>query len=156
MPNSASKSLVLVKNLINEVKLDEALNYIKEIEQLEHLSNEAILKTHAYKARIQFDLGEFQNALKIAEKLHHKSQELKMPLFSLDALYIKVWVLHFQGKMEDKNKLIEQYEKIFRSIPREDSFEFQERENCLWMIKGNRNFLRGNFDLSLDYFARSL
>ncbi|MHA1472554.1 MAG: hypothetical protein ACTSQW_05590, partial [Promethearchaeota archaeon] len=156
MSNSASEKLTLVKNLINEVKLDEALNYIKEIEQLENLTNEDILKTHRYKAKIQFDLGEFQNSLKIAEELHHKSQELKMPLFSLDALFIQVWILHFQVKMEEKNKLIEQYENIFKSIPREDSFELQERETFLWLMKGNRNFLKGNFDLSLEYLARSL
>jgi tetratricopeptide (TPR) repeat protein len=156
MPDSASKELTLVKELINEYKIEEGLQHVNDIEQNENLTPEEALRTLYYKGLLYNNLGQPEIVLKISEELYQKSQELKMPLFSLDALFIQVWVLHFQGKMEEKNKLIEQYENIFKSIPREDSFELQERETFLWAMKGNRNFLKGNFDLSLEYLARSL
>jgi len=156
MSNSVPKELTLVKGLINEGKYEEALQHIKDIEQKENLNPEETLRTLSYKGRVYYYLRYLENALKITEDLYQKSQEMKMPLFTLDALGIKAVVFIVLGKVEDFVKTLEHGEKIFESIPRAHSLEFQEREAYLIGFKGYRNFLVGKFNLALDLYHKSL
>ncbi|GAG54706.1 unnamed protein product, partial [marine sediment metagenome] len=155
MSNSASKKLALVKALINEFKLEEALQLVKDIEQRKNLTNDEVLRTQAYTARIHFYLGLFDIALKIAEDLYQKSQKNKAPLYSLDSLFIKIFLFYIQEN-EEWHEILEQLEDLFNSISREESFEFQEREALLLIWKGGSNFSIGNTDLALDYYDKSL
>jgi hypothetical protein len=50
MPDSASRKLALVKEIINEGKMEDALQLIKDIEQLENLTPEETLRTLYHKA----------------------------------------------------------------------------------------------------------
>jgi tetratricopeptide (TPR) repeat protein len=157
MPDSASKELVLVKNLINEGRTEDALQQITDIEKMENLTPEDTLRTLYYKGRIYFHLGQSDASLKIAEELDQRSHEMKMPLFSLDAFALRGSIL-YKGGLPDKQFYtnLKQYENLFKSIPREDSLEFQEREVFLLYWKGAREFNIGKLDLALEYFGKSL
>ncbi|MFX1490331.1 MAG: hypothetical protein ACFFBI_14365 [Promethearchaeota archaeon] len=156
MSNFVPKELTLVKGLINEGKYEEALQHIKDIEKKENLNPEEILRILSYKGRILYHLRILENALKITEDLYQKSQEMKMPLFTLDALGIKAVVFIALGKFRGFLKALEQYEKLFESIPQKRSLEFQEKEAYLIWIKGYRNFLIGEFNIALDLCYKSL
>ncbi|MFW9784995.1 MAG: hypothetical protein ACFFFB_22125 [Candidatus Heimdallarchaeota archaeon] len=156
MSNFVPKELTLVKGLINEGKYEEAIQHIRDIEQKGNLNPEELLKTLRYKGSIYYSLRHLGKALKISEDLYQKSKEMKLPLFTLDALGIKGSVFIILGKYEDFFKTLEDGEKLFESIPREDSFEFKEREAYLIGFKGYRNFLVGKFNLALDLYYRSL
>ncbi|MFX0081243.1 MAG: hypothetical protein ACFE94_05770 [Candidatus Hodarchaeota archaeon] len=156
MSNSVPKELALVKGLYNECKYEEALQHIKDIEQKENLNPEDTLRILSYKGRIYSNLGHQEKVLKIIEDLYQKSQEMKMPLFTLDALSLEASIFHALGKFEDYFKTVEQYEKLFESIPREHSLEFQEREAYLIWHKGLRNFYTGKLNIALDLFYKSL
>jgi len=156
MSNSISTELILVKELINKGKFEEALQHIKDIEQKENLSPEETLRTLKYKGRSYSHLGQFENALKITENLFQKSQDLKMPFFSLDALLSREGIFYSQQRFEEFFKTLKQHETLFESISREDSSEFQEREAGLLLWKAGREFHKGNLNLALDYQEKSL
>ncbi|MFX0043408.1 MAG: TIR domain-containing protein [Candidatus Hodarchaeota archaeon] len=151
-----SEKLDVVKELINLFKLEEALQQVKDIEQSKNLTSEEMLRTLAYKARVHFDLGELEKAFKIAEELFEKSQEMKLPLFSSDALFIKRQFFSLQARFEEADKTIEQHENLFKSIPREDSLEYQERKAYLLLSKGVGSYYQAALDLALTYFNESL
>jgi len=150
MPDSASKKLSLVKEIITDGKMEDALQLIKDIEQMENLNLEETLKTLAYSAKLYAGLGQYTTGLKFAEELYHRSQEMSLPFFSLDALFIKGWMIYIGlGRAEDYIKTIEQYEYLFNSLPREDSPEYLEREVVLLINKGGVNYFKGNLDLAI-------
>lgn len=156
MSNSVVNKLALVRNLINEGKEEEALQYVKEIEHKETLKQEEMLKSLVYKGWIYFRLGKIQLALKVSDELYQKSQEMEMHLFSLDSSFLKGMIFYITPKLEDFYKILEQAEKIFKSIPRDDSLKYQEREALILLMKGLREFNIGNLNFALSYYNKSL
>ena len=73
MPESASKKLALVKEIITEGKMEDALHLVKDIEQMENLTPEESLKILAHKANLYSGLKEYAIGLKFAEELYQKS-----------------------------------------------------------------------------------
>jgi len=166
MSNSVSEQLAIVNELLNEYKFDEAFQKVMDIEKNKNLTLEESLKTQVYKGSIYIRLGRYEIALKTVEELYEKSKEVNMPLFTLDAFFLKVTMMYsLQRKetimyslqpLEEYYRILEQYEKLFESVPRDDSLEFQEREACFLIWKGQGALFKGNLDLSLDYHNRSL
>jgi len=156
MPDSASKKLSLVKEIMREGKIEDALQLIKDIEQLSTLTPEEMLRTLYHKADLYFSLRQYKIALKFAEELYEKSQEMKMSLFSLDALGLKGLLVFNLQRFEEYYKILQQHVILFKSIPREDSPEFQEKEVELLYLIGFNEYMRGNFDLALDWCNKSL
>jgi len=156
MTNSVSQELDLVKQLINEYKYDEALQNVNNIKQNENLTPVEALRILKYRTRIYYSLGKLDPALNSAEELYQKSQKIKMPLYSLDALYSKSGIFHIQGRIKEMYETFEQHEKLFKLIPREESTEFQEREAFLFYNKGLGDYYKGNLDHALDCYKKSL
>ncbi|MHA2289810.1 MAG: hypothetical protein ACXABG_13580, partial [Promethearchaeota archaeon] len=156
MSNSVSEKLADVKELINKFKVEEALQKVEEVEQNQNLTTEESMRTQVYRAFIYLNFGQLEIALETAEELYQKSQEAKMPLFSLDALFLKESVLFSLQRFEELYKILEQHEKLLKSIPRDESLKFQEKEAQFLIWKGQGVFFRGNIDLTLDYHSKSL
>jgi len=156
MSNTVSEELALVNELINEFKIEEALQKVEDIEQNQNLTTEESLRTQVYRGSVYFYLGQLEIALETAEELYQKSQEVKMPLFSLDALFLKESVMFSLQRFEEYYKILEQHEKLLKSIPREGSLNFQKREAQFLIWKGQGVFFRGNIDLTLEYHSKSL
>lgn len=156
MSKSVSTELARVKKLFAEGKYEEALQLVKDIEQNINLTSEETLRVLRIKGGIYNILGDSEISFKLIEELYQKSQEMKMPLFSLDALFYKENILYTQQKFEEVFKILEQHEKLFKSIPRDNSLEFQEREAGLLLWKAGREHHNGNLDLALEYQKKSL
>ncbi len=156
MSNSVSNELIIVKNLINEGKFEEALQCVSDIEQRENLAIEEIFRTQGYKGFIYVFIGQPEVALNIAEELYNASQEKNTPLYSLDALFIKFYAFVISEEHEKLYKSIKIHENIFKSISREDSITFLEREADLYLMKGILEYTQGNYDPALKYFRISL
>ena len=156
MSNSVSTKLKLVKELINEGKIEEALQLVEEIEKMKNLNSEETLKTLFYKADIYIFLWQLENALQFAEELHQKSQEMIKPFLSSSALFIKGRIFYLLEKYDEFYKILEQYEILFKSIPRENSSIFQEKEAELFLLKGFGDWEKRNLDLALYNFNKSI
>ncbi|MHA1542879.1 MAG: tetratricopeptide repeat protein, partial [Candidatus Hodarchaeales archaeon] len=159
MSDLVSKKLALAKELISKGQYEEVLQHIKDIEKMENLTPDEELKTLFYKGRIYYYFDQPDISLKIAEELYQKSQKMRLPLFSMDAFFLKESVFHLQEYpilTEEFYKRVEQHENLFNSIPREESVEFQEREACLLFWKGVRDYHEHNLDLSLENYEKSI
>lgn len=160
MSKSVPKELKLVKELINEFRYEEGLQLVKNIEHMENLTPEEKLESQVYKCWLyiyseQLDSISYSEQLKIVENLYQKSQEMKFPLFTLDALCLKAYISISIGPREII-KNVEQYENLFKSIPRADTIAFQEKEAILFLLKGSRNWLLGKNNLALENHSKSL
>ncbi|MHA2473670.1 MAG: tetratricopeptide repeat protein, partial [Promethearchaeota archaeon] len=155
MPNFISDKLELVKNLVEGRKFKEGLQIIKDIEQREDLTPEELLRTLNYKSWACLGIGQPKKSFEIAEELYQKSQKLNLPLFSVDALFRKEWVLSL-GRHNELVKILVQHESLFNSIPRDGSKEYKEREASLLVMKGIVNFWSGNNDVALKYHTESI
>jgi len=156
MSNSVSEELKLVNELINKFKIEEALQKVEDVEQNQNLTTEESMRIQVYRGMIHLSFGQPKIALEIAEELYQKSQEVKMPFFSLDALFLKESVMFSLQRFEELYKILEQHEKLLKSIPREGSLKFQEKEALFLIWKGQGVFFRGNIDLTLKYHSKSL
>ncbi len=156
MSISVSKKLALIKELIDKGKYEEGIQRINEIEQNKTPIPEESLIIQRFKGLIYHGLGQLEFALKIVEELYRKSQEMNMPFFSLDALFIKGLIIVNFAIGEDFYINLEQHEKLFKLIPPEDTIEFQQREAEFLFSKGAGSFYSGNMDLSLAEFKQSL
>ena len=156
MSNSVSEELVVVKELINKGKMEEALQLVKDIEQKKTLAPKENLRILAHKAFIYSYLGQFEISFEISEELYEKSQETKMTLFSLDALFLKELILIVTGRFEEYYKICELHENLFHSLPREAVPEYQEREIKFLIMRANLNFYNSNLDPALEDYEKSL
>jgi tetratricopeptide (TPR) repeat protein len=146
-----------VKEIINDGKMEDALQLVMDIERLENLTPEETLRTLYHKADLYSALGQYEIGLNFVEELYQKSQEMNMPFFSLDALYIKEWwILLSLGRVQELYKTLKQHEKLFNSLPREDSPEYQVRESILLLMKGAGNQYKGKNNLALEDHEKCL
>jgi tetratricopeptide (TPR) repeat protein len=150
MSDSASKKLTLVRKLTNGYRIEDALQLVEEIEQMENLTQEESLKTLLWKARLYRYLGQYDIALQITDEVYNKSQDMNTPFYSLYALCLKGTFLYFQQRLGEAFRILEKCENLFNSIPREDSFEFQELEGRYLGLKYPKEHHTGNLDLALD------
>ncbi|MHA2394104.1 MAG: hypothetical protein ACXAEX_19385 [Promethearchaeota archaeon] len=118
MTDTASNELELVKKFLKAYKIEEALQHVKNIQNRNKLAPEESLKALYYKSLINFYLGNFKKTYQIAEELYQRSQDMEIPIFSLDALFCKELALHGQGRLEEMDEIIEQHAKLFKSIQR--------------------------------------
>ncbi len=151
-----SKELKFARELIDEGKYEEALQYLKDVEHKKILTLEEKLEIQTWKGILHFNLGQLEIALKTAEQLHQESQELKISLYSIDALNLKAAIYTINGRFDDSFTTIELIDKIFKSIPRENTLEYHRREAEVLHLKGRRDFYAGNFDRALDHLSRSV
>ncbi|MHA2339437.1 MAG: tetratricopeptide repeat protein [Candidatus Hodarchaeales archaeon] len=156
MIQAPSRELESIKELIDEGKFKEALQYLKDLKQDKTLSLEEKLICQVYCGHIYLMLGQNETALKVAEQLYQNSQELKMPFYSLDAIYIKALVLFSNGNFEEFYAIIEQGDNILKSIPKVNSLDYQNREAGLLIGKGLKNFIIGNLDVALNELKKGL
>jgi len=156
MSNSVSNELIVMKNLFNEGKFEEILQLTKDIEQNQTFTQEELLRTKGYKGLSYLFLGQFETALKIAEEIYQKSEELKLIAVSLDALFLKELVYWSTEKKEEFYQSLKLHKNLFKSVPRRDSLAHQEREAELFLIKSIENLVNGKFNPVLDYSFKSL
>ncbi len=111
MSTSVSKKLALIKELFDKGEYEEAIQQINEIEQNQAPIPEETLIIQRFKGLIYNGLGQQELAIKNVEELYRKSQEMNMPLFSLDALFIKGLILVNLAINEEFYIILEQHEK---------------------------------------------
>lgn len=145
-----------MKNLFNKGKFEEIIQLTKDIEQNQTFTHEELLRTKRYNGLSYLFLGQFETALKIAGEICQKSEELKLRVFSLDALFINELAFWTMEKEVEFYQSLKQHEILFRSIPREDSLDYQEREAKLYLMKSIENIVKGRPNLILDNSKKSL
>ncbi|MHA2324395.1 MAG: hypothetical protein ACXACB_03265, partial [Promethearchaeota archaeon] len=156
MINPPSKELKLTKNLIDQGKFKQAFQDLGKLEGNEDLSLEEELIIQVQKGWVHLTIGPLKRVLEISDHLYQQSQEAKMFLYSVDAVFLKMLVINIYGNVSKRDALVAQAENMLKSIPRDDSLNYQEREANMFFAIGNKQFGEGYFDLALENINKSL
>ena len=115
MSNPISEKFEIAYKLLNEYRLEEALQKVKIIEQNENLTPVEKLRILSYKIWCNWVLGQSEFNLKLTEELFQRSQEIEAPFYMLDALFFKDWYYFWVDArtLETFHKTLENHEKLF-------------------------------------------
>ncbi|MFX0037238.1 MAG: tetratricopeptide repeat protein, partial [Candidatus Hermodarchaeota archaeon] len=144
------KGLNSVKQLIEEGKIQEALQIVLELEQGEDLSLKELLSYKVVKANLLNGLGNFLDAIEIAKEIFQEFQKLGDLVSSLDALLIQAYSYMIMTNMTQSEDLITQAENLFEIIKAASSIDLRERESFLVRIKAGILFFKGELQPSLE------
>ncbi|MHA1480205.1 MAG: tetratricopeptide repeat protein [Candidatus Thorarchaeota archaeon] len=144
------------EQLMNEGKFNEALLLVETIDGRNDLTSFERLKCHLFKSTLMSKMGHYKDALEIAERAKDESQRLEAPLYIVDALVIVSDVLLSLGRFDESLKVVEQGERVLKTISLEQQSELVIREATLLNRRGVNYMRQGYFDRALDCHERSL
>lgn len=154
------KELIRAKQLVNEGKFDEALQLIKNSEQMRDISLYDLVSWHLLKCDILLHQDLYKDVIKLAEQTYKESLELGKSLFSIDALYYWAIGLILLPNPEQAEELIKQGEELLKTLTHEPPAEYKQREAYIVFLKGWLYMLifseKYDPDLALEYFEHSL
>ena len=116
MTKSVAQELLDLEDLMNRGELEESLEALNNIEKYRSVPAEESLKILKMKSIIYNGLNQHETAINLAEQLYNKSQEIKIPLYSLDALAIKGNAYISLGKFNEFFKILEHHKNLFKSL----------------------------------------
>jgi tetratricopeptide (TPR) repeat protein len=152
--------------LLNEGKVEEALQFVTIFERKEELAPEERLKSQIFKGILFYHLGRFGDAFRIGELAYQESLRLEKPLLSIDAIFLEFKIVNSTGGKRIAGKWVEygqilfqsvkNIEKILKSSLKEDSSEIEQREAFLNYIRGYLYSNNGELDHALKSLQKSL
>ncbi|MHA2282546.1 MAG: tetratricopeptide repeat protein [Promethearchaeota archaeon] len=144
--------------LLNEGKVEEALQLITIFEKKEDLTLEDKLKCQILKGILFYHLGRIDEALKIGEVAYQESLRLEKPLLSIDAIIAKYRALRNTGRRYNSElwEFITYTEDVLKSTLKETPSEIEQREAFLNNMKGELYFREYELDHALDSLQKSL
>jgi tetratricopeptide (TPR) repeat protein len=136
-------------------KNKEALQLIIDFEKSEGITPEEYLSCQNLKAYIMFSLGETEEAIKLLEKNYQECVKAKKYLWALDNLYGFTTASYWSGRPLSW-KDIETMENLLKSASNELPSEIELRRAQIYHSKGSFYLFKGNYDLTLEHWEKSL
>jgi tetratricopeptide (TPR) repeat protein len=136
MLESIEDEITRVKQLRDKAKFEEALDLIHRLEVSGSLSPDSNLDCQILKGEINYWLGQYSDALEISEHAYQESQRIGTVNQSFDSL---IWKLSALGFIENETQFQEGIvvvEKLFKSITKEPSKDFDRRKVLYNWVKG--------------------
>ncbi|MFX0080903.1 MAG: hypothetical protein ACFE94_04035 [Candidatus Hodarchaeota archaeon] len=159
---SIHPELERVWKLYSEGNLEEGLQLLIDFEKL---GDQTLEDKHYYrylKAWILFNMTKIQESLRIAEQDYQESKSQNKPLFFIDSIFLKFFILQLTGSFSPYNKKgkiwddIFSSEKLLKSITQEPLDEVKLRESFLFTMNGYYFYWGGSFDKGIELFKKSL
>ena len=147
------KELILLKQLIDGCKLDEADQLIRIFEEEGGHTLHDIVLWHLLKCELLLCRGLYEDVVKLAEQTHKESLGLGKNLLSVDILLIMAEALSRLFQRDKSHDIIRQGEKLLKSLTQELPAEYKQREAHIAFLKG---LVEGDFDQALYYCKQSL
>ncbi|MHA2401181.1 MAG: tetratricopeptide repeat protein, partial [Promethearchaeota archaeon] len=147
--------------LLNEEKMEEALQVITDFEKLEDITLEDKHYYRNLKGNALLQMGKFQESLGIAEQDYQESKSQNNLLFLIDSIFSKFLILFLLGgswwaKLTELREEVVSCEKLLKSVSEEPPSEVEMREGFLYYMKGYFFFWGGNLDKAIEYHKKSL
>jgi len=162
MTYSEPKELIRAKQLTNEGEFDEALQLMKNFEEMGSQSLQDKVLWHLLKCDILVQQDRFNDIIYLAERTFKESLGLGKTLLSVDALQYIAAALIELNDLERAEIMIKKTEETLKSISNVPLRDFKQREAQSEIIKArlitinpNRNE-SGNLDLLISHLQRAL
>lgn len=154
--HSEPKELDRAQQLLEEGKYDEALLFVKNIEENKDLTALDELLIPLLKSSILIRIGNYEESYKFAEKAYQESQVLKKHLYSIDALANMSHSLLWLGDLDKASDLIVQSEDILRTLTRISPIDREKREANIASRKASVCWFKGDANQGLPSAKKSL
>jgi len=142
MLDSIEVDIKRVKQLRDKAKFEEALDLIRKLEESGSLSPRDNLDCQILKGEIFSWLGKYDESIEILENAYQESQQIGTAIQSFDS---SIWRLSTLAYLEENVQFQEEIgvaEKLFKSIPKEVSKEYDRRRALYNYVKGIESILR--------------
>ncbi|MFX0062541.1 MAG: tetratricopeptide repeat protein [Candidatus Hermodarchaeota archaeon] len=153
---SVSETLEYATQLLNRGQFDKALHELNTLEKVTKLTMDDQLAYLHLKSVLLIKLGRYKTALRFAEQLSQKSQQLKKPLQEIDSLIVISEILRRLGTLDKSVSIIEQAEQQIKTVKLEQSVELTQRKASLLYHKGLIYWSKSELNQALEVLERSL
>ncbi|MFX0082772.1 MAG: tetratricopeptide repeat protein [Candidatus Hodarchaeota archaeon] len=150
------KELILIKQLLEECKLDEANQLLKNFEEKGGHSLHSIVLSHLLKCDLLFWRGLHKDVITLAEQTYKESLGLEKNLLSVDILLRMADALVWHKQSDKLNNIIKQVEGLLKVSPQEISEDYKKRKAYLAYLKGWYYILIDEADQALKHLGYSL
>jgi len=137
-------------DLLNNGKVEEALELINNFENQEHLESEDKHWYEMLKITLLLFIGKLPESLKIAEQGYQESMSHKNPLFTIDYFILKWGNFFLFGRAPELCNDVLSCEKLLKTVEREPPSEVKLREAFILYMKGFHLWWEGKFDEALE------
>ncbi|MHA2363779.1 MAG: tetratricopeptide repeat protein [Candidatus Hodarchaeales archaeon] len=131
-------------------------NYDIAIQLIAELPENVFLEGQIIKSRIFERQGNFKDALALAEEAVIKTQEINDICLELEALNAQVYALWRLGEYNTGLSIINRGEDLLTRLSNEEQENTQASIATFYHVTGNINTDKGDPDLALKYFEKSL
>ncbi len=139
-----SLELERIKDLVVKGMYFEALDMIEALEKWENLDSTSRMKINLLEIRIKLDLGKYQEALQLSDKLKMESQRTRNVIIENDTSILVAEILIFMGDFKKALDLVVKTDSILETIHEENSKEYKLRKVKLLRMKGVCNKATGD------------
>ncbi|MHA2391904.1 MAG: tetratricopeptide repeat protein [Promethearchaeota archaeon] len=145
-----------MKKFIDGAKFKEALQIINDFKETGRFSLRERVSWCILKCRCLNRLGQFEQALKLAENVYKESQELEESLQTLDALIELTEALTFLGRSGQAKDLIAKADILLKKINGKPSIEFIKRDASISFVRSKIYFESGEINKFLEFAEHSV
>ncbi len=150
------EELIQVQLLIDDAKVEEALQLFRDFEEKgEHTLHDIVLY-HLLKCELLRQQGLLENVIKLAEKTYNESLGLGKNLLSVDALLLMVGALLRLNRSDLALDKIKQGEGLLKTLIQEVPADYKQREADIAYNKGLYYGYKSDFDKALERYEQSL
>ncbi|MFX1250889.1 MAG: tetratricopeptide repeat protein [Promethearchaeota archaeon] len=153
MSDSIKAALTQAEQLLYLGQYDSALQIVETLEKRETLTPGERVVCQIFKGNLMNKLGQYKDALKLAERSFQEIQGLRTPLQEVDALIVKIEALFRLGGLDKSLDIITQAEHLLKSLA---SGYLSEKQAILARYKGAIYSDKGNQDQALEFLHQSL
>ena len=154
--NKKSEELIRAKQLIDECKLDDADQLLRNFEEKGEHNPYDIVFCHLLKCELLYWRSSYEDVVKLAEQTYKESLGLGKNLLSVDILLIMANTLVWIGPLDKLNEIINQGEELLKSLPQELPADYKQREDYIAFLKGWFYTQKKDADPALKHFEHSI
>jgi len=156
MSYSGPKELIQAEKLIEEGKIEKALQIVNDFGKKKDLSHHERTAYYIVKSYFAFLFFDRKNFAKYAKMGYQESKKLENSLLLLDVHIRMAGSLLFNFKINEASEFIKKSEGLLKRLPQELSTELTKRKTRILLIKGVIFQQKGEFEKAKEYLEESL
>jgi len=150
------EELIHTKQLLEESKLDDADQLIKNFEEKGGHTLYDLVLCQLLKCELLFWRGLHKDVIKLAEQTYKMSLGLGKNLISVDILLRMADALVWHKESDKLNDIIKQGEELLKTVPQVLPVDYKQRDGYIAYLKGWFYILIDDADQALKHFEYSL
>ena len=150
-----NKVLEQVEQLIQECKLEEAMNQIQLLESQNNLTEYDRFKGLILKCKILNERRDYENGLKLSKQILKENASLGLPLLMTDAMICQGNALLGIGEFDESLAICEKIEAQLKEIDIKER-ELRKKQADISELRGKIYRRKGDLNLALDFLQKSL